>query len=386
MAARIFISYRTADGADKAVALARDLGRIFGDAAVFLDKQDLVGGSSWRAEIGQTIAERPVLLLLMTPQLIEAVGADGKLRIADPADPVRRELEAAMTVGAQVIPLLCDGLAAPPDASRLPEPFNRIGELTWRKLRAYDWDHDVQRLVADLQALGVARQAAPVTAVAAAAAPEEKKPPKSLPAAIALGTVVLAAGAAIWWLRAVPASAPVLAPEPVASIAADAASAPELPASAAPAAASAPPASAAPARAKAATTAGLGGRWAGRLSHGEQVTLVVTQTGSLVTLASEPVPIGTRADWAEYRAFWQERMGAELKAVMYRGEGQLIADPGVAPRIDIALKLYPSPSNGEPIDSGNLSATLSADGRTLQGTIWRNSRQADEPAVLKRKP
>jgi hypothetical protein len=138
--------------------------------------------------------------------------------------------------------------------------------------------------------------------------------------------------------------------------------------------------------AKATPSGSLDGRWAGRLSHGEQVTLVVTQAGSLVTLASEPVPIVNRADWAEYRSFWRERTGAELNAVMYRGEGQLIADPGVPQRIDIALKLYPSPSRGEPIDGGNLSATLSADGRTLSGTIWRNSLQADEPAVLKRKP
>ncbi len=46
MSARIFISYRTADGVDKATALARDLGVVFGDEAVFLDKDDLRGGSA----------------------------------------------------------------------------------------------------------------------------------------------------------------------------------------------------------------------------------------------------------------------------------------------------------------------------------------------------
>ena len=46
MSARIFISYRTADGVDKATALARDLGVVFGDEAVFLDKDDLRGGST----------------------------------------------------------------------------------------------------------------------------------------------------------------------------------------------------------------------------------------------------------------------------------------------------------------------------------------------------
>ena len=100
---------------------------------------------------------------------------------------------------------------------------------------------------------------------------------------------------------------------------------------------------------------------------------------------SEPIPIATRTDWAEYRAFWRERHGRELGAVVYRGEGEFVADSGLAPRIDIALKLHPSPGGFDPIDGGNLSATLSPDGRALNGTIWLNSIQADQPATLRRK-
>ena len=106
MAARLFISYRTSDGADKATALARDLGRVFGDAMVFLDKDDLAGGSAWRDEIGRAIGRRPVLLLLLTPDLLGARAADDRLRIDDPADPVRRELEVALAAVARVIPVL----------------------------------------------------------------------------------------------------------------------------------------------------------------------------------------------------------------------------------------------------------------------------------------
>lgn len=341
MGTRIFISYRTADGMDKAVALARDLGRNFGDDSVFLDKDDLRGGSAWRTEIGRTLEQQPVLLLLLTPQLIEAVDAGGKLRIADPADPVGRELRAALEAGAHVIPLLCDGLAAPPDASRLPEPFNRIGELTWRKLRAYDWAHDVERIVDDLRALGVA----PV--VPATPVPADNAPPARTAGAsrwwLAALAGLLALGAA-WWLLATRA--------------------PTTPASA----------------------ANLAGRWAAQLSRGEQVTLVISQAGERVTLASEPIPIAARSDWADYRTFWRERTGSELNAVMYRGEGRLIADPGVAPRIDIALAVHPSPGNGEPVDGGNLSAALTPDWRTLSGTIWLNSLQAEQPASLTREP
>jgi hypothetical protein len=130
----------------------------------------------------------------------------------------------------------------------------------------------------------------------------------------------------------------------------------------------------------------IGGRWAAQLSRGERVKLVITQSGERVTLASEPIPIAARSDWADYRAFWRERTGSELNAVMYRGEGRLIADPGVAPRIDIALTVHASPGNGEPVDGGNLSAVLAPDGRTLSGTIWLNSLQSEQPASLTREP
>jgi hypothetical protein len=96
MTARIFISYRTVDGKDKATALARDLGVRFGDEQVFLDKDDLRGGSTWRDEVQRTLGAKPVLLLLITPQLLAATDASGALRIADPGDPVRREVVAAL--------------------------------------------------------------------------------------------------------------------------------------------------------------------------------------------------------------------------------------------------------------------------------------------------
>jgi hypothetical protein len=42
--AQLFISYRSSDGRDKATALARDLGALYGDAQVFIDKDDLRAG------------------------------------------------------------------------------------------------------------------------------------------------------------------------------------------------------------------------------------------------------------------------------------------------------------------------------------------------------
>lgn len=336
MSARIFISYRTADGVDKATALARDLGKVFGDEAVFLDKDDLRGGSAWRSEIQSALDAKPVLLLLVTPQLISAVDSQGQPRLAGADDPVRRELEIALEAGARVIPVLCDGLNEPPDASSLPPPFDCIGELTWRQLRAYDWEHDVERLIDDLKAVGISTVAAPGGSVRAprtsgAAAMEHG----SRKLFWAVGLVALAA--ALWLFG------------------------------------------------RGGTTNGVAGNWQAQLWHGEQVRVVLSEKGDAVTLASEPIIVAERPDWSDYRRFWRERGGGELNAIMYRGEGRRIDAPGVGPALDIGLQVLISPdSGGAAIDSGNLSLRLSADGKTLTGRIWLNSAQADQAAVLTR--
>ena len=328
MAARIFISYRSSDGKDKATALARDLGAVFGDAAVFLDKDDLRGGSRWRDEVQQLLDQRPVLLLLMTPQLLAATDAAGRLRIEDPDDPVRRELADALEANAQIVPLLCDGFDAPPTANGLPPPFDQIGERTWRKLRAYDWQGDVQRLVDDLRALGVPAQA---VQGAAAAGPSDTRR-AWLVAALA---GVMLAGVAAWVTLRAPASQ------------------------------------------------GVAGDWATTVDGQPSMRFVFRFEADKLVLTSQPVPIADRADWAEYRAFWRERSGAELTHIVYRGEGTLRADPGVPPAIDVALTLVSSPAD-VPVDSGNLSATLAADGASMHGTLWLNSAQADRPVTLRR--
>jgi TIR domain len=334
-AARIFISYRSSDGRDKATALARELGQRFGDAAVFLDKDDLRGGSHWRDEVARTLGRQVALLLLLTPDTLGAVGADGRPRIDDADDPVRRELAAALDNGAHVIPVLCDGVEAAPDSDTLPPPFNRLADFTWRRLRAYDWAGDVQRLTNDLAALGIApavQVAQPLT-TPGPQAPSRRR----LLLGSGAGIGLLASGAVIWWLQSQSADT------------------------------------------------GLSGAWSATLVRGEQVGVTLTQHSDRITLLSAPLDITARTDWAEYRRFWRERFGTDLDSVVYRGEGLFIQEPGRAPRIDLALQVVPAKA-GEAVDSGNLSATVSTDGQRLDGTVWLNSAQAEWPAVLKRGP
>jgi hypothetical protein len=350
--ARLFISYRAADGRDKATALARDLGELFGDAQVFLDKEDLRGGVRWREAIRAAIAERPVLLLLMTPQLLAASDEDGALRIADSDDPVRQEVESALAVGAQIVPLLCDDLPAPPDCSQLPPPFDRLGEFSWRQLRAYDWKNDLQRLVDDLLALGVtaATAGAPATNTSAPATSSRIRSRGPLAIATLLAACLLLTAAAGWYAtrRAAPATAAVSgAIEPAVPV--------------------------------------LAGSWVGELVADGHLVLSLQQSGNEVTLASAPLDIRQRPDWNDYRKFWREQSPTALDAIAYRGVGDSHRAADGSTVFGIALEVVSSP--GETlIDTGNLRCTLGADGAFLDCQLWLNSLQTARPVRLSRSP
>ena len=339
MTARIFISYRTSDGKDKATALARDLGARFGDEQVFLDKDDLRGGSAWRDEVQRTLGAKPVLLLLITPQLLAATDASGALRIADPNDPVRREFSAALEAGAHLIPLLCDGVESPPPAADLPKPFDRLGEYTWRRLRAYDWKSDLERLVDDLEALGI-------TTRPDAVLPRPQKLVRR--ALLALGLALLAVAAVIGWRSLRPAAEPSPANLPVALVA-----------------------------------TGLPGTWVATVGADPPFALTLLQQDSQVALTSEPMPIDNRAGWASYRAFWLRLTGTELRDIRYRGKGTVLHELGQPLTVDIAWILYNGAGDTQ-IDSGNLHVTAAPDGRSLDGKLWSNGDQADRPIVLRR--
>jgi hypothetical protein len=343
MAGRIFISYRTADGRDKATALARDLGARFGEPQVFLDKDDLAAGTPWRDEIQRTLGgPGGVLLLLVTPQLLAATDTQGQPRIADPNDPVRREVAAALAAGDRIIPLLCDGVDEVPKGP-LPPPFDRLGDYTWRRLRAYDWRGDFERLAEDIAAMGYR----PGDAATGGAAPVEGGTGRRQALAFALGSIGTAAIAgAVWFgLRE---KMPVPPPDPGAT-----------------------------------KREGIPGTWLAAVAADPPFALVLEREGEQLKLTSVPVQVDDWASWEEYRAFWRRLTGTELKRVVYRGAGTIITDPGVPLAIDVAWTLF-NEGGDTKIDSGNLHASAAADGKSLSGRLWSNGDQAERPVVLTR--
>lgn len=257
-AARIFISYRTSDGVDKATALARDLSAAFGAEQVFLDKEDLAAGAPWREAIGATMSGKPVLLLLVTPQLL--------------GPRLRREGTAAQR-----------------------------SSVRQRRLQ--------------------------------------------LALTFCAGVLSGAAASALWWPRA----------------ASDAA------------------------------TASLSGAWTLRVapptseigSRLDAVTLHVTQAGEEVRLYSEPIDITRDPAWTGFAQQWQQRFGQALERVVMRGAGRARLEHGSPPAIDIGLRVE-TQAGSDPIETGNLSAELAADGRRMAGRVRMKGERAERAAEMTR--
>ena len=334
--ARIFISYRTSDGADKATTLARDLGEVFGDAQVFLDKEDLPAGRLWREAIGDALDDKPVLLLLVTPDTFGGRTAAGELRIGQPTDPVRREVSGALAAGAHVIPLLADGVERLPEG--LPPPLDQLGERTWRRLRAYDWRSDFERLVADLDAHGIPRLQ-----------PERgRRRSDTLRRALiasVLGLLALAGAGAYWWLG--------------------------------------PRAEAMARDASGAWTARVAAPVTETGSRLDRVLLELTQQGDAERLISLPIDITQDPAWRAFAESWQQRFDKKLERVVWRGTGNVVRETGQPLRLDIALSVE-TEAGGTVIEGGNLSAEAEAGGRTMRAKLWFNGEQAERAVEMRR--
>ncbi len=338
---RIFISYRASDGKKDADRLCADLSRLYGDDQVFFDKQDLVGGLSWRSAIEAALGSQPAVLLLMTPDLFGAQHPEGGRRIDREDDPVRGELLTAQAHGALIVPLLTEGMAMPP-AAELPESLRFLKEAHALKLRTEDWHADLGRLVADLQAHGIAL----ATETHGQRATERARAPRGLAWAAGgfLAALVVLGGLLLW------REAPAPAPEPVS-----------------------------PAQARAASVAGI---WWAIDPAGRRLRVQFTVKGDEeVAFQTDPFPVEAYPSWQAY-AHSVRDMGLVVKAVRFAGTGTLTDRMGV-PRLDIPYQAYSAEGRG-PLDTGGLVLEASAGGRELAGEIWSNGDQAATPWRLVR--
>lgn len=367
---RIFISYRSSDGKKDAARLTADLNERFGEQLVFYDKQDLVGGSSWRDAINATLGSQPVVLVLITPDLLGAQHPEGGRRIDREDDPIRGELLTARNSGAVIIPLLTDGMQMPVGHS-LPAPLQFLGEAHARPLRTDDWNVDLQRIVDDLQAHHIAAPTAP--------------PPAMQPLVSSIATP--SAPGRLRWLKVGGAAAAVLVAAwlVIGLLSPDGGTdatrtADTLPAATAhPEAPQAAPATPAVAAVPDAVTADAAGVWWAVDAAGHRTRVQITLYGAQAVLQTDAMPVAWYPEWQAYAQRLREQ-GTVFDHIRYGGSGQWANG-----RLQIPFDVHSTEGHG-PLDTGALTLTLSADGRELNGQLWSNGDQTQTPLRLVRRP
>jgi hypothetical protein len=179
---RVFVSYRRSDVGGHAGRLNDALVRRLGQDKVFHDLTGIAAGRDFTAEIDAALASADAVLAVIGPGWLSAGTSDGRSRLSDPDDFVRRELVAALGTDIPVVPVLVGG-AALPSAEQLPA---ELAELTRRQAVAVRDDafhEDVDRLLRSLHGRR----------------PADRRSRRRLLAAGLLLAVLC--GAALWWWR-----------------------------------------------------------------------------------------------------------------------------------------------------------------------------------------
>jgi hypothetical protein len=121
---KIIISYRRSDSEAMAGRIRDCLVDHYGDDAVYMDIESIPPGIDFREHINNAIHGADLFLAVVGPKWRGAKRGGGN-RIKEEADPVRAELEAAMTGKIPVIPVLVDD-AVMPQPGELPETLRNF--------------------------------------------------------------------------------------------------------------------------------------------------------------------------------------------------------------------------------------------------------------------
>jgi hypothetical protein len=144
----VFFSYRRSDSDAYAGRLHEFMAAALGGPDhVFMDLFSIRPGEPFPWAVQQAVAHCAVMLVLIGPRWLDAAAADGKRRLDDEFDFVRREIAAALDRRVTLIPLLLPG-AASPDTTRLPPDLRGLEELQMLSLSARHWTDDANELLA----------------------------------------------------------------------------------------------------------------------------------------------------------------------------------------------------------------------------------------------
>src|SRR4051812_26406966 len=142
----IFISYRRDLSRYQAGWLYEELVLEFGREAVFKDIDNIAPGEDFQVRLKSAVDSCAILLVLIGPSWATARSREGSLRLGDPNDLVRVEVEMALKRQIRVIPVLVDG-ATMPTVNELPASLRDLATRQAHELTPNRFKRDTKELV-----------------------------------------------------------------------------------------------------------------------------------------------------------------------------------------------------------------------------------------------
>ena len=142
----VFISYRRDDSAGYTGHLADSLEPLLGSGKIFRDVEDIHPGDDFVKAIEQNLQHSSVLLIVIGKNWLTAKDDQGLLRLNNPKDFVRLEIETALRYKHQIIPVLVDD-ATMPKPEDLPESIAPIAYRQAIEIADNRWNEDINRLL-----------------------------------------------------------------------------------------------------------------------------------------------------------------------------------------------------------------------------------------------
>jgi hypothetical protein len=148
---QVFLNYRRADEPFAVAMLDQRLSSRFGSQAVFLASKSIELGSRWEHEMLDAVRKSTALLVIIGRYWLGEKDEQGRRRIDNPTDFVRREILLAMGENKIVIPVRIETPRLLP--ADLPDVLHPLLERQDIELRFHTAGPDIDRLETKLRGL-----------------------------------------------------------------------------------------------------------------------------------------------------------------------------------------------------------------------------------------
>jgi hypothetical protein len=146
---KLFINYRRDDSRADAGRLYDRLQALYPDR-IFRDVGSLEPGVDWHTAIDRVLGSSDACIVVIGPRWLSIADANGKRRLDDPRDTVRKEVATALANGMRVFPVLVGGAKMPAEED-LPEEMQLLARRNALEITEQDFDEDVTKLARALE-------------------------------------------------------------------------------------------------------------------------------------------------------------------------------------------------------------------------------------------